>query len=213
MKFIQLLAESQQLADPPDAPVAGDMNASSFGKRLAGALLCSRRAYAEIAADRGATGHAVAIVLVTDILTSLFGVAESWMSSTAVPPWGGTLFVTMSALTFGLAFTAISALVFRIVAGWFGARSVAFGGWFRMIGFAAPVGALTMIPRYGWVAVQVYSLILYVVATRAVAVTTIRTAIIIGLVAVVGQSLLVSALLLLYGSIGAMIGLLDNPFA
>lgn len=212
MKPVQLFEENEQPADPPDAPVSADRNASSFGKRLAGALLCSRRAYAEIAADRGATWHAVAIVVVTDILCGLLGDAESWTSSTAEPTWGGSLFVAVSTLTFGLCFTAISAFVFRIVAGWFGTRSLEFGGWFRVMGFAAPAGALVVIPSYGWVAVLAYSLILYVVATRVVAATTTGTAIIIGLVAVIGQMLLVGPLLLLYGSIGVMIGLFPNAF-
>ena len=208
----QLFEESEQPADPADALGDADTPPSSFGKRLAGALLCSRRAYTEIAADRSATWHAVAIVLVTSILSALFGDAGLWTSSTGEPTRGSRIFSVVYAPMLGLAGTAVHASIIRMVAEWFGRRSLAFGGWFRVMGFIAPAGELAVIPSYGWIAVQVYSLILDVVATKAVAATTTRRAIIIVLVAVVGESLIMTALMLLYLSIGAMTGLIDNPF-
>lgn len=197
------------------SPVDGDKNASSFGKRLAGTLRGSRHAFAEIAGDRAATWHAVAIILVTGILKGVFGIAELEFSPSSYdePSGGGRAFGVATALIDSLLSAMLLTFVLRIAAKRFGRRSLAYDGWFRVLGFTSAVTVLDVIPIVGWIAATIYSLILLVRATRELADTTTWRSLAIVLIATVGYSLCMVVAVLLFEAVGALIGTFDNPFA
>lgn len=198
--------------DPPASQHTGDEGPSSFWKRLAGVLLGSRRAFAEIAGDPRATRHAVAIVLVTSILASAFGGAEFSDEPSEGPRWSERAFSLATDPIIGLASAAIYSWMIRIAAEWRGRASPAFGAWFRVLGFASAVSVLDLIPISGSVATLIYSLILDVAITRELAGAPTRSAIGIVLVAIFGFALLFGVLVLLYIAAGALVGMLANPF-
>lgn len=112
-----------------------------------------------------------------------------------------------------LVVTAIHAWMVRIVAGWFGTRALAYGGWFRVLGFTSAVNVLVALSIYGWIAAAIYALVLEVVAIRALAVTATKRSIIIALIAVFGAGIAWTALTVLYASIGMVFGAFDSTFA
>ena len=191
---------SHHRSDSPTSPGAGESRPSSFWKRLAGALLGSRRAFAEIAGDPRATWQAVALMVFPGILVGALGGADIVTQSTEETTRGTDIIDVAKHLLSGLVFTATMALILRGVSGWLEGRSCSFGGWFRVLGFTSPIEVLITIPTYGWIAVLVYGSILYVLATRELVATNTRTAIGIVLVSFVCQILL-----------GRTLGLLKNP--
>ena len=219
MESDQSFESSNPEGDPLGSPVDGGKNTSSFGKRLAGTLRGSRHAFAEIAGDRAATWHAVAIILVTGILKGVFGIAELEFlpSSNEAPSGGGRAFGGATALIDSLLSAVLSAVlltfVIRIAAKRFGRRSPAYDGWFRVLGFTSAVTVLDVIPIVGWIAATVYSLVLLVRATRELADTSTWRSLAIVLIAVVGYFLFMVVLGFLFAAVGALIGTFENPFA
>ena len=215
MESDQSFESSNWEGDPPGSPVDGTKNARSFGKRLAGTLRGSRHAFAEIAGDRGATWHAVAIVLVTGILSSVFAAAgfESLASPSEELSGGERAFVAATAPIQALVLVAIPAFVSRIAAKRLGRRSPAFGGWFRVLGFTMAVNVLGVIPIAGGIAATIYGLVLQVAATRELASTTTWRAIAIVLIAIVGSGIFMGVQGILYFAVRSLVGTLENPFA
>ena len=215
MESDQSFESSNPEVDPLGSPVDGGKNTSSFGKRLAGTLRGSRHAFAEIAGDRAATWQAVAIVLVTGILSVVFGGAEFAFSasSSGSVSGGERAFVAATAPIGSLLSVAVLAFVSRIVAKRFGRQSPPFDSWFRVLGFTSAVRVLDVIPIVGWVAASIYGLVLQVAATRELASTTAWRAIAIVLMALVGSGVFWLVQGLLFAAIGALVGALENPFA
>ena len=201
--------------DSLGSPVDGGKNTSSFGKRLVGTLRGSRHAFAEIAGDRGATWHAVAIILVTGILSSVFAAAgfESLASPSEEPSGGERAFVAATTLIGSLLYVAILAFVIRIAAKRFGRRSPAFDCWFRMLGFTMAVDVLNVIPVVGGITATIYGMVLQVAATRELAATTTWRSIAIVLIALVGTGVFLVVQVLLFTAVGSLVGVVENPFA
>lgn len=181
----------------PASPAAGGNKPSSFWKRFAGALLGSRRAFAEIAGDPRATWQAVALIVFPGILMDAFGEAEILTLPTGEDARVSDIFGIAQDRLEGLVITVTMALLLRVVSGWLQGRSSSFGGWFRVLGFTSPIEVLMTIPTYGWIAVLIYGSILYVLATRELAATNTRTAIGIVLTSIVGLILIYRTLRLL----------------
>ncbi len=198
---------------PLASPSTGDEGPNPFWKRLAGVLLGSRRAFAKIAADRGATWQAISVILVATLLSGLFGGPAFSTSSSGDVARVARIFDSVSAMASSLAFTAIYAWMVRIVAGWFGTRALAYGGWFRVLGFTSASAVLAMLPIYGWIAAGIYGLVLEVVAIRELAVTSTKRSITTALIAVFGASFAWVALTVLYASISLVFGAFDSAFA
>ena len=215
MESDQSFESSNPEGDPPGSPVDGGKDTSSFGKRLAGTLRGSRHAFAEIAGDRGATWHAVAIILVTGILKGVFGIAELEFlpSSYDEPSGGGQALAAATALIDALLSAVLLTFVLRIAAARFGRRSPAYDGWFRVLGFTSAVTVLDVIPIVGWIAATIYSLVLLVRATGELADTTAWRSLAIVLLATVGYLICMLGVVLLFQAVGALIGTFDNPFA
>ena len=215
MESDQSFESSNPEGDPPGSPVDGGKDTSSFGKRLAGTLRGSRHAFAEIAGDRGATWHAVAVILVTGILKSVFGIAEFEFlpSSFEAPSGGERAFVGATALIDALLSAVLLTFMLRITATRFGRRSPAYDSWFRVLGFTSAVTVLDVIPIVGWIAATIYSLVLLVRATRELADTSTWRSLAIVLIAAVGYAFCMLGVVLLFQAVGALIGTLENPFA
>ena len=213
MESNQSSESSYREPDPPASQGTGDKGPNSFWKRLAGVLLGSRGAFAEIATDRGATWQAIGVILVATLPSVLIGGPAFSPSSSGDVAREAQIFDSLSAMASGLVFTAILAWMVRIVAGWLGTRALAYGGWFRVLGFTSASGVLVMLPIYGWIAAGVYGLVLEVVAIRSLAVTNTKRSIIIVLIAGVGTFLGWVVLTVLYASIGMVFGAFDSTFA
>ena len=215
MESDQSFESSNWEGDPPGSPVDGTKNARSFGKRLAGTLRGSRHAFAEIAGDRAATWHAVAIIVFAGILSSLFeGEELEFLASSSEGPSGGErAFVAATTLIGSLLYVAILAFVSRIAAKRFGRRSPAVDGWFRMLGFTMAVNVLNVIPVVGGITATIYGMVLQVAATRELAATTTWRSIAIVLIALVGAGVFLVVQVLLFTAVGSLVGVIENPFA
>lgn len=124
------------------APLASDAPALvSFTRRVTGALFLQPWAYAEVAADRHALPHAVAVVLVAALARDAYRFSTLWQVAGMAAVWFGLLVGVVSWLMF-------TAFTFPIVR-WMCGASAHFAPLIRCLGFAESPW-LFMIPAALW---------------------------------------------------------------